>query len=383
MATVFARVPLALGVLLCGSAAFAASGARLAYSAPEGCATQAEFETSVAQRGAQFDEHAGRELRVSIERDESGFSGSFQTLQTAGASAVRQVHGATCEEVVAALAVVSAIALREDSEPKAEAMQSDAAATSTPLPPVAAAQPVSATRPAAAPNPKVEDEGHLHASGTVGPSERVPVGAGTLRFDLARSVTLFAGGELGVLLSTVLPRYDLSVSAAPFVTTPEGKSFIGGAITRARVSYWGKATYQDPYSSVTAQGAGLAIGLCWAPTYDTRALVLLFCGDYTLGLMQLTTRGAAGTRVALPAFQTAGVSMESEYHLGSFFHLAFMFGVDVPLQQLSAQGLEGSTIGVPYFMTPGGATATSTTEYTIFRSSPVVGYGMLGVGAHF
>jgi hypothetical protein len=55
-----------------------------------------------------------------------------------------------------------------------------------------------------------------------------------------------------------------------------------------------------------------------------------------------------------------------------------MFGVDVPLQALSAQGVKVSTIGAPYFNAP-----TSPTEYTIFRSSLVVGYGMLGIGAHF
>jgi hypothetical protein len=384
---VFSWAPPALGIFLWGSRAFAGTGASLSYSAPEGCATRAEFEASVAERGGQFDEHAtppaARELRVSIERDEAGFRGSFQTLQAAGASAIREVHSSTCQEVVAALAVVSAIALREENEANVEVTPSDAA-TSTPLPSVVAAAPVSAIRSAATPNQKPDDEGHLHASSATAASQRVPVGAGTLRFDLARSLTLFAGGELGILPSTVLPRYDVSFSIAPFVTTPEGKSFIHGTIPRLRVSYLGKATYHAELADVSAQGLNFAIGFCWSPTYDTRALVLLFCGDYGLGFMQFTARNAVGTLVTTPPFQTAGISLESEYHLGSFFHLALEAGVDAPLQRLSAQGLvEDGPVGAPYFKTAAGGQTGIVTEGTIFRSSPFVGYGMLGIGAHF
>lgn len=109
-----------LGLLLVAPPAHAANKGHLVFSSPEGCAGEAEFKAAVAARGGQFDDASAtgneRSLRVTIARDEAAFRGSFQTEGLEGASAVREVHGATCQEVVEALAVVCAIELRGDDE---------------------------------------------------------------------------------------------------------------------------------------------------------------------------------------------------------------------------------------------------------------------------
>ena len=356
----------AFGVLAWAPRAAALTGGRLVYGAPNGCATQAEFEASVAERGGQFDREgapgASRQLRVAIERVRDGFSGSFQALEAGGGSAVRQVQGATCEEVVSALAVVTAIELRGEDE----AASRDAQPEPRRAPPVAretSPPPAGNPPPAHQPDPAPRDEGHFRASSPGGP-KKIEVAAGTLRIDLARSITLFAGGELGLLPSTVLPRYDLSFSGASFVTTPEGKNYLVGVIPRVRLSYIGQGTYHASDVSVSGQAVSAALGLCWSPMYDTRALVALLCSEYAIGAMQLKSRDALGNliRTQSPAFQTVGLGVEAEYNLGSLLHVGLKLGVDVPIQPLSAERPNGSRI---------------------FQSSTFPSYGMLGAGLHF
>jgi hypothetical protein len=354
---VFSGSSLVLATLLTGSLARAAAGGHLVYSAPESCATETEFEGSVAERGGHFDAPSVgsasssdvRELRVSIVRDAGGFHGSFQIVEAADASSTREVHGATCQEVVAALSVVSAIALRGDDRP-AEASSSPSATStsgSTPTPSETA----------------TADEGRFRASSSAG-SRKVETRAGTVRFDQARSISVFAGGELGVLRSTVLPRYDLSVSAASFVTLPDGKNYLAGVIPRIRLSYLGQATYHANDASVSAQGVAAGIGLCWSPIYDTRGFVALLCAEYALGVMQLKSMDAQGkqTQTKSPALQSAGLGLETEYNLGPLFHVGLKAGLDAVLQPISADRLDGSEI---------------------FHSSTIAGYGMLGLGVHF
>ncbi len=330
----------------------------MVYSAPQACATEAEFEASVADRGGHFDEDAppaatkasARELHVAISQDAGGFHGSFQTVAADGASATRDVHGATCSEVVAALAVVSAIALRGDDAP------SNATAAPVVVPAIAPSATPDASESAA-------EGGRFHASSGVG-ARKVQVNAGTVRFDLARSLSAFAGGELGVLRSTVLPRYDLSFSGANFVTLPGGKSYLTGVIPRLRVSYLGQATYHAQDASVSAQGVAVGLGLCWSPVYDTRGLVALLCAEYGLGVMQLKSLDAAGqeTQSKSPALQTGGLGLETHYNLGSLFHIGLKAGLDTMFQPITADRPDGTEI---------------------FHSSTFAGYGMLGFGFQF
>jgi len=358
----------------------AADPVQLAYAAPDGCPSESDFRAAVTERGGRFDEASApgsaRGLRVSIVRDDPGFHGSLQSSIAESSSAVREVHGASCQEVVDALAVVSALALRGEDQPPSPA------AAAKPIPAPAVPQP-----PAAAPAPPVEPEHHLRASGVIG-KQRMQVSAGTLSFDKARALSVFAGGEVGLLPGKVVPRLDLSIDVANFVTTPNGKSFLDGIVTRVRLSYLGKATQSFHSSNVaavdshlvassldnsaTVQGASFGMALCWSPTYDTRGFVALFCVEYGAGVLQLREKGASldGTtssdfpddRTKTAGFGTAGVGFEGRYNLGSLFHVALKVGADAVVNTISAERSDGSQI---------------------FHSSNIVGYGMLGLGLHF
>jgi hypothetical protein len=277
------------------------------------------------------------------------------------------------------LAVVSALALRGEDQPAQ-------AVTAEPIPARAPSQP-----PAAPPMPPVESEHRLRASGSIG-NQRMQVSAGTLSFEKARALSVFAGGEIGLLPGKVVPRLDLSLDVTSFVTTPNGKSFLDGTVPRVRLSYLGKATQSfhgtdgygilpnpgnavaapaAPYdASVTVQGASFGMALCWPPTYDTRGFVALFCLEYGAGVLQTRSHNTSSVQPNVLApdqtktsgFGTAGVGFEGRYNLGSLFHLGLKLGADGLVNTVSAERSDGTRI---------------------FRSSSIVGYGMLGLGLHF
>ena len=364
------------GLVLRAAPVRAADPVQLVYAVPDGCPSESDFRAAVTERGGRFDgasaPGSARGLRVSIVRDEPGFRGSLQSSIAESSSAVREVHGASCQEVVDALAVVSALALRGEDQPPP-------AATAKPVPAPAVTQP-----PAAAPAPPVEPEHYLRASGSIS-KQRMQVSAGTLSFDKARALSVFAGGEVGLLPGKVVPRLDLSIDVANFVTTPNGKSFLDGILTRVRLSYLGKATQSfhgtdssvaSPVyassldSSATVQGVSFGMALCWSPTYDTRGFVALFCVEYGAGVLQIREKGTSLTptyvqpddRTKTAGFGTAGVGFEGRYNLGSLFHVALKVGADAVVNTVSAERSDGSQI---------------------FHSSNIVGYGMLGLGLHF
>ena len=96
------------------------------------------------------------------------------------------------------------------------------------------------------------------------------VGAGTLRFDLQRSVTLTAGAVVGLIPSVVVPDYDLSLVMAPFVTTPEGAQRIPGLVFRLHVGLMFPPTHRSTDTSTDLSGGSFGIGLCQSPHYDLR-----------------------------------------------------------------------------------------------------------------
>jgi hypothetical protein len=351
-----------LEVLFGAEPARAADPVRLAYVAPEGCPSETSFRAAVSERGGHFDAASSpgsvRGLRVSIERDEHGFRGSLQSSSTESSSAVRDVHGASCQEVVDALAVVSALALRgEDQPPPAVAAERTPAPASAPVPAVT-------TRP------PLDADHRLRADGSVR-NERMQVSAGTLSFEKVSAVSILAGGEVGLLPGKVVPRLDLSIDVASFVTTPSGKSYLDGIVPRVRLSYLGQATRQFGNATATLEGVSFGMALCWSPTYDTRGFVALVCFEYGAGVLQIRSKDTSAvvggqvfseTRTKTTGFGTAGVGFEGRYNLGSLFHVALKLGADGLVNSASAERSDGSEI---------------------FHSSGIVGYGMLGLGLHF
>jgi hypothetical protein len=289
-------------------------------------------------------------LAVSIRQQGSAFTGSLQVNRLDSASGAREVQGATCQEVVDALAVVAAIELREaqDAAPSAVTQpkpEAPAALTATPTSPVV--------------------EG-FNGRSTWGPDE-VPVSAGTLHFKPLLSFTISGGVQLGPVPRLVLSRYDGVFRFANVVTTPDGQQRLNGPIWRARLSVLG-LPYQSYRSGGTTTnfGWGFASGLgaCWAPHYDTQGLTLLDCAD--LGFVQsgFQTQESNGSRlpVKLFAFGTMGPVLEIEYNLGRHFHLGVKAGADLVVGQFTAQRSDGSRI---------------------FDSTPWSVHGTLGLGMHF
>jgi hypothetical protein len=134
---------------------------RLAYDGGEGCPPAPAFAAEVTARTARVrmvaPGEAGRELRVRVR---SGPAESRGTLEIEGGGS-REVKGATCAEVVSALALVSALAFDPQAETGPVAATGGASGNSappastgdTPPPAPAAAAPARAPPPAAPPSP--------------------------------------------------------------------------------------------------------------------------------------------------------------------------------------------------------------------------------------
>jgi hypothetical protein len=354
-----------VAVLALSSPAWAGNPVRLAYEAPEGCPAQPDFVAAVAARGGDFDGKgsagAQRVMVVAIRRDDHGFAGAFQVREEESASNKREVHGQSCGEVVDALAVVTAIALRSDS--------TDLAATAAPVADVApsappTAYPLEGNAPVVPPTP---ERLRGHTQFLPPRTQRVEVGPGTLRFDRVQSVTASVGAVVGPISSLVMPRYDLSFLTANFVTTPEGSQRIDGMIVDVRVSLLGPSTYRSMGTTTALTGGSLGMNICASPLYDTRGLVLLFCAEYGGGFMNMITKGADGSQIQskTSGYATAMFAGNIQYNLGSSFLIGVKVGGGLNLGSLTAERADGSRI---------------------FGSSTGVAwsaYGLLGIGLHF
>ncbi|AUX38165.1 MULTISPECIES: hypothetical protein [Sorangium] len=119
---------------------------RVEYRAEAGCPTEADFRARVGARlRRQVGEgDAASAYVVTIERRERRFIGRLGVRAAGGAVSDRDVAGDTCDDVVAALAVVTALAI--------DAQAGDApAAVAAPMPSASASAAAAPTPPASAP----------------------------------------------------------------------------------------------------------------------------------------------------------------------------------------------------------------------------------------
>ena len=335
---------------------------RLVYAAPEGCPSHAEFVAAVGERGGYFErpprEIGGSRMDVSIRKEVGGFIGSFGVKESQVASGVREVHAASCGEVMQGLAVITALVLRRGS---------DEPASNTAVASAAASPNEGGTRaspPLVTPVAPEPEDYHLRSIGQF-ETENVKVGAGTLTFSPAISYTLTGGAAIGVIPSVVMPRYDLTLSRANFVTTPEGDNYlIGGWLLKVRWTWLGPSSYETNDFSTKIWGVKAGVSGCSSLSYDTRGAIILLCGEIGAGAMQLHTTDAAGAKVQSKGVGLgfAGFELDSRYNLGEFLHANLRLGGELSMSQLTAERPDGSEI---------------------FHSSPFSAYFQVGLGFHF
>ena len=359
MNTTLASLVLLAAPPLAATPASAKSDVSLAYEAPDGCPTRPEFVAAVATRDGAFagagTEVALRVMGVAIRKEEGGFAGALLVRDGRTATNTREVYSPTCAEVVDALAVVAAIALRpaEAGIPQAEP---------------------SAPAPVHPPPPKVAQSAELAAAGEGRlrgktmvyhhEHEAVEVGPGEMSFDLARRLSLYGGFASGAAPSTLMPRFDLSMDGANFVTTPDRSQRILGLVFRYRASLLGPATYRTSDTSTRLAGFVAGVSSCATPHYDSAGLILLFCVEYGIGTMWSRTTAPDGTEIQS---KRAGIGLvdldaEARYNVGWLFHVGLKAGWDAPLAGWSAERADGSRI---------------------FGSSANSGYLLLGIGFRF
>lgn len=123
---------------------------RIQFRAPAGCPDAAAFTDQVRARTAKTRPAApgerARTFSVSITREPRVSKGQLTIEDKQGDTAVREVSGQTCAEVVAALALISALAIDPDASTSPKALTSPAPpAPPPPPPPRAVAPPITGT----------------------------------------------------------------------------------------------------------------------------------------------------------------------------------------------------------------------------------------------
>jgi hypothetical protein len=335
----------------------AAAGAGLSYEAPAGCPTRPEFSETVSSHdgdlGAGDATDPGRVLVVSIRKQSGVFIGSFQIRRPSGITNPREVRGPSCSEVADALAMVTAIALRpQPSQPAGDPPAP---------PPPSSAQPPHDPPPA----PPVSDRlvGHTQILPARTQTERVD--AGDLRFDLVRTATIGFGGTWGLIPSTILPTYALTLTFANFATLPSGRQRLVGLVYQLDVNLLGSATYRTADTNTSIAGGSFAMSLCQSPRYDSRGLSMLLCLGYGGGGLALATKAPDGTSIASKTvgFGQVVATVELQYNLSAHVLVSARLGGAISAgDTITAEGLNGSRI---------------------FQSSPWSAFGTLNVGFRY
>jgi hypothetical protein len=345
--------------LLCAPALAHAEGTqRLVYSAATGCPATEEFVAAVRARGGDVDPAAvaANEIDVVIERAGDGYRGSVRLQSAEASSAAREVHSARCSEVADGLAIVTALAARTGSVVETTSVNEGAVAA---VPPKTADAPHPSEPPKSVQAPRTR----LHTVGQFG-TATLPVERGELKVRNDTALTLSGGALFGIVPSTVVPRFDFTLSRTNFITTPDGDGHIIGGIVRTRWTVLAPAEYRRSDWTVRMFGFKAAIGGCSQLVYDLQGFVLLACGEIAAGVAKLTTKDPTGrvTKDETPGLASVGLELDARYSLGRLFQVGLSAGGEGWLTKLSAERTDGSQI---------------------FHTNPIGGYALLGVGVHF
>lgn len=341
---VLSSVP-ASAALLVSSLAWSDAGP-LRYDAPKDCPGEHDFVRAVAVRGGHFEAGASkRRFEVTIAPDGDGYAGRFRIARQQAVSAAREVHGATCFEVMDGLAVVTAIALQSPANQER--------ATTT----LASAEPVAGTEPDPAP---------ARAVAATAPTTRAldeRDGPGTVQLGPAFTFTGFGGLTFGFVPSTPMPKYEVAVTWAT-LAREANRGRLLGPVMRVALGLHGNVTY-DSGGARTALGAqSLTAGPCYAPLYDERGFALLGCLELTAGMIGTSSVDSEThqKRSKTLGFGSVGGALEAEYNLGRHFHLALRGGANALVAPIVVEAADGREL---------------------FRSSRFTAHATLGLGGHF
>jgi len=220
----------ALALLVVARPVLAAPATGLSFDAPAECGGELELISAVESRGGHFAEAQNPRptMDVAIRKTESGFLGMFRIHDAAEVSVAREIRGATCGEVIDALAVVTAIALNPESGGASSATS---------------ANPTSDAGKAAKPDTSSPRRAEIQFKGSSAwTGDTVQVQSGPLRFDPKLAWTVYYGATLGPVPAVSVPSLGLSFHLADFVTTPDGHQRIVGPILwgrlPSRLSQW-------------------------------------------------------------------------------------------------------------------------------------------------
>jgi hypothetical protein len=184
---------------------------RFDYRAPGVCPDAEAFARRVSERTTRVrlgePGELSRTFVVEVAFDEDGASARVEFTDTRGTSVVRAVRGETCDEVVSAIALVTALAIEAGTDAEGESVPPIAPAPSAAAPPIVRPSPVSPRkRPLPAPEPDA-------VVGSVGVETGVSTWLGpppALGLGVFGEVGAYAGASgrltlLGTTASTLVP----------------------------------------------------------------------------------------------------------------------------------------------------------------------------------
>lgn len=324
--------------------------AGLSFQAPAGCPGRTEFVAAVERRGGSFDAQRGK-LRLDVVIAPAGarFTGSLRVERNGILSTPRSVQDSGCAEVVDGLAVVAAIALREQREaesPPTPAAPAPVVAPGSPSSGGSAAAQPEPSRADAAPSNQLAGEPTRLRGTSFGTPVAVDVPAGRLSFPADSSLALFAGVSGGSIPGMLLQRYELRSSLATFVQTPSSATHLLGRVLQVRWSWLEGGVHRSNDGYETRPRAFLAgVNSCSAMTYDTEGLIALACAEFGVGLWFMRQRAPDGGELESEQVGTgtAGLAADLRYHLGRHFQLGLKLGgeLNVPF---AARRPDGSVL---------------------------------------
>ncbi|WP_437965590.1 hypothetical protein WMF04_39055 [Sorangium sp. So ce260] len=307
-----ARLLMASAVLAGGAVARAQTTAgplRIEYRAEAGCPTEADFRARVSARlrRALGEADAASAYVVTVEELDRRFTGRLGVRAADGTASDRDVAGDTCDDVVAALAVVTALAI-------------DAQATGAPDTATASVAPASASA-APAPSPPA---GSGRARPPVPPTPAGSPPAPAPATDAAPHLTLGAQVLLGERLGA--PSFGARIFAEPPVAA------VGRGVGPLRFDAGLETASDIPAAGGSASLLLVALAADACPLGAALgALYLAPCARFEGGLIAASRRGVAPARSEARGWLAIALPVRARAPLWGPFVLDVEAGVRVPL----------------------------------------------------